>query len=602
MGSISIGNSTIIPSLVQQVLINGSLRSEFYCLEISKSHSGQGTTATLSVPSWCWDADKAWLRGAKIIIKAGYAGNALDTLFCGYITKATGEVSDRSVRVEAKSLIALADTVYIGQNHISEHSLKVDYPEYYFDNGVKKKSRWTIKSVLRDWFSHTEGKTIQGGGGTLPSEWRSELKLGSLSVLDRTWNKVRLGDISFEQATLRTGLDTLLQAVGYVRFYEEFRSNGDTYLQFYEIASYKNDRKSMKIAGVGECIRGSNIKEATYSENLEEVKNRIIAFGQPKKYMITLTVANGGLIKGWNTNLEAAVKADPETTYRGSIEQGETTLARQRVFKEYYINEDFRDIVVDGDNFLEFEDGKKLPIQVLKWGYSAISYDSNDGTWIGTISLNPTEVIEGVQLDMENLRFSLSDPALILESSVILGGEVYDTWTEAKIGLTITVSADTLTVDTESIRNGYKEHGIIKEGLTEVVGPANFQFEQFTNDGFPIGGTTYNDVWYWTEADGMTNVPTKVIDRDDTIYLDKYANAMALEKSGVKTTYNIGIPFFSTGYEIGDLIRVVGQRDFKDHPHIVENISWNLTNNHSTTISTDSAEPAAVSQIITTFE
>lgn len=602
MASIRIRNSNQVADLRQHVFVEGRRRSDFYCVQISKSFNGSGTTAQLVLPSWCWDRDKSFLRGAFVQVRVGYAGRSMATMFNGYITQVVGEANNQQVTVEAKSLIALADTVYLGQHWIDKTDLVVEYPEYARRDGVMEQTRWTFKEILRDLFFANVGPTWRGGGGTLPNSWRDSLRLGSLFVLDNVWNQFRIGDLAFEQATLRAALDQIVGALGYVAYYEDFRANGHTYLQFYEQGSYSADKRRVRLARVGECARGSNVSQISYEESLDDVRTRIIALGQPKRYMVTLTVANGGLVPAWDPTLEAAVLADPESALEGNIELGETSLARQQVYRQYKINEAFRDVVIDDKLFLDLNDGTTLDMQVFRWGYDTIAYDTETGVWSSTASASPNELLEGVEFDLANLSFTLPEPAVLMTNSQVTGEVPTDTYVAAQIGLTISISGDDLRHDTGVIDNGYGLAGIQPAGLVEVIGPSNFQFHQYSNTDYPIGGVVYDSTWFWSEPTGWVNVAGTANERDDSEALRTYAEIMLLEKSGVKTAYNIRIPYFSNAYEIGDWIEVAGQGDYRQWPHLVDNISWSLDNDHSTTITTDSGTPDVVSQIIAEFD
>ncbi len=594
MGSINTTNSTSIPPLLQRVYIDGKRRSDIQCLSISQSFNGQGTTANLDCPSWCYDRDKSFLRGAFILIQVKYSGSYFwDTVFCGYITNVNSSPSTR-VSLTASSLIALSDYVYIGQADIDDNSLYVYYPEYAYENGVYKETGWNIKTCLRDVFNSSL-RTWKGGGGSIPSQYRSKLQLGSLSVLNSKWNNVKIAS-EYKNTTLRSFLDDILRASGYIRFSEEFRSSGDTVLKFFELASYTNNTKTMKIASRGECIRGSNIQDLEYSESLDGVINRCTVLGDYQRYMISLTLGNGGLIKGWNTALESSVLSDPESAQGGQEVTGSTSKEKQRVFREYDLNPIFKKYNIDKENFLDVTSGK-LPIQVLKYGIASYSHDTTTGTTTMTISSTPNELITGFELDVDSLKLKLNEPAINHKSRSLVSGVVTDVYEEALIALTITIRGKQLIYDTGTKSSPYNLTGISSDGLNEVIGPLPFRYEQYTNKGFPIDGVEYNCVYY-TSTTGFVTKTSQDVYIDQTKDLENAGNIFLFEKSQIKTTYDITIPYYTKSYEVGDRLIIQGPRDFNYYPHVINNISWDLTEEHKTYIRTDSNEPEVASTFV----
>jgi hypothetical protein len=607
MGSFRFSTDVTLPRLRQRVWLDGNLRSDVYCSSTSYSHGTSGSTATLEIPSKDWDGGKNRLRGKRVRVDVAFVGGSWQTVFLGYLWTVSGQVAANVLSATAVTFIGLADKVYVGQGDDPE-DMSVEYPAAAVWRGVMQPTGWTVASVLRDIFSAST-KTWRGGGGKLPTGWRNRLKLGSLAVLGSTYNEVPLGDLVFRQTTLRDALEQLVGLVGTVSFKERFEGN-DTYLDFFELGDPGAPLKRVIVARSGEDASGSNVLDIDHEESADQVTTRIIALGDRRKFTVSCTTehSTAPLERSWDPLLEATVLANPEAAKRG-VESGDALdETRQEfsedlahVFRRYLLPDCLRRLIIEKDLAVELSDGSRLAMQVWKIPrvvtYNAVT-DEHEST-LGTVPV----LLEGTQFDLENGLFVLKAPAINLVSSVESGGDVVDTYEEAVVGITLTAAAARLVHDTGVRLNGMSFDGIDNDGLVDVFVNESFRFSQITNEGFPFVdgdgiGHVYDEAWLYIEGTGWTLEDAALVTQDDEAVLAEFAKAALREKNSVRANYSVTTPFWTPAYALGDRIRVVGQDDAQEGTHQVMSVGYNLTNDHGTTISTDSSVPLTANQIL----
>lgn len=602
MGTFSITNSFTVSPLDCRVYINGDRRSDVFCTGIVFGMGTEGSTASLQFPAALWDGGKAWLRGRTVRVESGFDGE-VKTVFAGYITGSTGAVSDNMITAEALSLIGLANNVYVGQG-ISGGDMVAEYPARVLHDGDMVTTGWSIKTILRDIFG-SNAATWRGGGGSLPSSWRSRIQLGSLTVLGKEWNTFPIGDVVFRQATLADALDQLLGIVGTITFRERFDSLGRTWLEFYELGDPKAPVCDVRVAAAGESALGSNVIDITHDEVADDVRTRMIGLGAPRKFVVSTTsdASEGPLECDWDSSLESGVLANPESTKAGN-ESGlvgdetrtEYTAAKARVFRQYKLPECLRNLMIDKDLGIELSDGRKLSIHAWKFPRIA-TYSSGTESWTSTLGTTP-KLLEGTSFDLENGTFTLKKPAVNLVSSSVDGsGEVIDVYEEAVVGITLAVQDGRLRHDTDVKSTQLDFTGIADDGLTEVVVNESFALIQITNSGYTIDDITF-DAWVFIPDTGWAFYDSAESIQDDTEPLRMFTEAALREKGDVKTTYAITTPFWTPGFRLGDRIRVIGQDDAVIGTHQINSLAYNLTHDHSTTFGTDSAVPLIANEIL----
>ncbi|MBI1291210.1 hypothetical protein GC173_08185 [bacterium] len=605
MGSFVMASSMVLPRLRQWVWLDGGLRSDAYCMAVSFSHGSAGSTASLEIPAMDWDGGKWSLRGVQVRVDVGYDDGTASTVFLGYLTTVEGGVSGNVVNASAVSILGLADTVYLGQGDAA-NDMVVEYPARALYRGVMRETGWTVASVLRDIFSGNP-RTWKGGGGRLPGGWRSRLKLGSVGVLGSTYNTVPLGDMVFRQATLRDALDQLVGLVGTISFRERFEGF-TTVLEFFELADPAAPLKTVVVARHGEAARESNVLDISHEEGADAVRTRVIALGDRRRFTVSVTTEHGTapLEKDWAASLEAEVLAAPEFIEQqlGKNEVPEEwKRLRRRVFRRFRLPDCLRRVMIEDKLAVELSDGSRPTVQVWMWGRTApVEVTEGSGTWTSEPALTPT-LVEGVELHLAEGYFVLNRPAISFVSASIDGsGNIVDVYTPAVVGITLSLAGARLIHDTGVRQNGLSFQGIDGDGLVEAITNESFGFRQFSNVGFPVadgdgGEHVFSQTMVllgseWTLFDGA------IITQDDGSVLRTFAQAALRERNTVRTTYTVTTPYWTSAYRLGDRIQVVGQNDHVFGTHQVLSLAYNLTNDHATTLSTDSSVPLIANQIL----
>jgi len=595
MASFSYGNTVFSPNFYQRVYIDTVYRPDIQCLSVPRQIGTGGSQASFIAPNLDWDGGKKQFRGKFVKVAVAYSGQSFQTVFSGYISEVPGASSDRMISLTALSLMGWADSFTIGEADLSENAV-ASYPEFALnDSGVWEETGWSVKSIIRDFFSSSLRTWRNGehGNGTLHSSVRSRLKLGSLAPLSDSYNKFPIGDITFRQSSLRDGLDQLLGLVGTISFRQRFEGN-ETFLDFFELADPSAPSKTLRVAQQNESIAGTNVAEISHSETGVDVKTKMIGIGDNRKCVVTIT-STDALIQDWDSDDEAAVLNNLEAAQDGNNSgaglRSEFSPAKEKVFRSYRIAPAFKRFMIDKDNAITLTDGSKIPIQVFLWE-NTLAYSSG---WTVTAKTIPT-LIGGAELDVENLRLRLAKPAVKAASiSTSAEGDQVINWAEARVGITFTVNVQTL----QSVKVGgnLELDGI--DRLTEPIENSSFKYIQTTNDNYPIGGVEY-DCLYYIEGTGWTTNTTPTILRDDSARLDEFTELALREKNRIVGNYTITLPFFSNAYKEGQKVVIIGQNDFEYGTHQITSINHTLGNDHRTILSTDTSVPMIASEILST--
>jgi hypothetical protein len=597
MGSFVVGSSLQVPPLRVRVVIDGRMRSDIYCTGIALGHGTGGSTASFIAPARDWDGGKAEFRGAFVQVFVRYEGGTETQAFNGYVSSSSGSVDGRVVELQARSLIAMADSVYLGQPNIDTNDGVIRYPATALRNGVRVATGWNVRGILRDIFGASSGPDWRGGGGSLPSGWRSRLKLGSMAALASSYNDINLGDIVFRQATLADALDQLLGLVGTVSFRERF-SGVATYLDFFELGDPGAPVRRVRVARPGEPAQGSNVLAISHDEATDDVRNRIIGLGDRRKLVISLTTDHptAPLARDWDASLEAAVLANPESAKRGSGGGAEVRTefdeAKARVFRRFRLPQALRGLEIDADNAVELSDGSKLAVQVFKFGRDLI-YNPVSQSWSSQPSAVPV-LLEGAELDLANGAFTLKEPAINLVSTALgQDNRPVDVWAPATVGITLTVLGPRLLYDTGPSTTTLSLDGIAADGLSEFFVNESFGYRAI---GGAIGSHSFGATMLVGNAWLVYTDP--VVLQDDGAALREFVEAALREKRDIRATYSVTTPYWAAGPMIGERIEVIGQDDFSYGTHQVLSLSYNLGDDHSTTFSTDSQVPLTASNVL----
>jgi hypothetical protein len=600
MGSFSFANSMVLPGIRQKLLLNGQRRVDMACTMVSFGHGTQGSVAQIEAPARRWDQGGSVFLGGFVQVFVRLDGGRETQVFAGHIIRPMGEQSDNSMGFEARSLMAMGENVYIGQNWGAEQDFQVDYPREVFYQGAFRETGWSVRSILRDIWSGNR-RTWKGGGGSLPTAWRNRLALGSLEVLQSAYNDVTLGDIVFRQTTLTSALEELLGLVGTVSFRERFV--GDTaYLDFFELADPRAPVREVRVARELESISaGANVLTISHEESLEDVKTRLIGLGARRQFVVSATTYHptAPLEKVWDSELEAAVLANPQEAKKSEQQGQEGSEEQAQVFRRYRLPECLRRLLLERENAIELNDGTRLAIQVWKWPV-ALVYTTEDG-WTSTPGEAPT-LLEGTQFDLANGLFTLRAPAINLVGSELGADNVpVDDYEEAHVGVTLTVGGGRIAHDTGVVENGATLDGVGAVGLVEIIENESFGFRKIGAAALEdLAGDPHEflDTWVYIEGEGWTLYEVAEVLQDDERAFRDFVDMALREKNTPRSAYQVTTPFWTPAYRLGDAIRVTGQRDFRASTHQVLSLSYNLSNDHSTTFGTDSQVPMVASDIL----
>jgi hypothetical protein len=508
------------------------------------------------------------------------------------------------------SLLGFAgQAVYIGQGRLDDTGLVVRYPQEVYYNGAMRRTDWSVKSILQDFFSSGRPGWAGGGGG-IPSDYRNRLSLGSMSLLSRVYNVIPLGDVEFQQATLADALDDIIGRIGTISFREVPDGNGSR-LEFFELGDPNASTKRIIVAREGENVSdvGANVQAIGHTEEGGEVRNRVVALGARRKFVVSVFsngTAGSRLEKAWDTSLEAGVLANPESAKRGEgADAIRTEFSEEKafVFRRFRLPECLRRLEIDQDNAVELSNGTRLPIQVFTFP-RVYTIDGSTGAVTSTAGASPV-LLEGVEFDFANGYVTLREPAINIVSSDVDGnGNIADVNEAAIVGVTLTVNGERLKWDSD-VRSGsgLDLDGIDTSGLIQPFVNEGFEFRQLTNIGFPVEDLAGNEytftAFYYLEGSGwQTYQVGPLVMADDTVDLQNFGQAALRENERVRSPYAVTIPYYSTAYRIGDMISIRGQADYVDDTHQVLSMTWNLGHDHDTVIGTDNGVPMIASQVL----
>jgi hypothetical protein len=595
MTSFAVSPSMVVPDLRARVFVGGRMRSDVYCTGVSLSHGTGGSTASFVLPAIDWDGPKGGLRGRRVRVELGYDDGGGETVFVGMLTSLTGAAASGMVEAQAVSLMGLADTVYVGS---AARDFVVRYPQRAWVGGVYQVTGWDVVGILQDILGSAQ-ESWRGGGGSIESAWRAQLRLGPTTALRSVYAQIPLGDVEFAQETLRGALDRLLGMVGTVSFRERFA--GDlTYLDFFELANPGAPARDLRVARRGEAAVGSNVLDVSHEETADDVRTRIIAIGDRRKLTVSVTTAHAtaALRKGWDPALEASVLANPELSkgQKGAA----PNEALQRVFRRFLLPECFRGLVIEEGLAVDTADGTRLPIQV--WKLPRIpAWNATTEAWASALATAPV-VLQGAELDLANLEIVLREPAVNLVSSSDVGGVQVDVYAAALVGVTLSVAGPRLQHDTGVRQGPFAFDGLSQAGLAEVVLNESFGFKQLGNTGFPFrdsAGTnhTFDATWIFV-GDAWNLYDGAVVLQDDGRALRRFADGALREKSSPRHVYSVTTPYLTTAYWLGDRVRLIGEDGSSFGAHQVLSLQHTIGHDHSTTISTDSVVPMIANEVL----
>jgi hypothetical protein len=211
----------------------------------------------------------------------------------------------------------------------------------------------------------------------------------------------------------------------------------------------------------------------------------------------------------------------------------------------------------------------------IDWSKSALLFWGKD-------VVGQYKLIE-VEIDMENLIVTFAEPALLFRSMVMdKDGAATIAYDRANAHLSICLDGPRIKHLAEN-KNDTPIDGI--DIYQEVIENNSFRYIQFTNNEFPINGKTYPFIYYVNNI-GWRKVEEKQIIRDDREQLKYFSEQALKEKIRPSISYEIEVPFFTDSYNLLDLIDIKGDDGYYNDTHTILDVTYNLTNDHSVSIST----------------
>lgn len=580
MGSALAGAMDEIGRIDVRVFVDGQARSDVFCTAVEHGLGTAGSTASLVVPARTWEELKHMVQQEVLVTVDGLPR------FLGQITGRNGAAtgSDNAVSLRAVSFVGLMDATYLGQDRVEEE-IEFRYDRYALRDGAVVETGWNIKTILRDIFSSSL-ITWRGGGANISSGWRARVKLGTLSVLDRNYNQFPLQDMTFRFTSLTAALEQLMGIVGTIGFRERFESD-TVYLDFFEIGDDNAPSRNVIVARPGETIRdvGSNVLSIACEDSIDSVRSRVIGCGDKRRYMISVTSTHptAPLRKGWNVAGESAVLANPARVkeYINTLSEADG-LDYRNVFRRFLLPDFLRRKIrlLQEKNAVFGSDGAEIPIQV--WKIPRILVAGEGGNYTTTLGTVP-ELLEGAKLDLKSGVITLSEPAINEVGTVVTGGSIVTTYEPATVGVTLTIGGTRLVAD-----SGVDGPAGVADGMVQQILQDSFIAKQLNG---VIDGHTFSSCWFFDPLLGPLNVTGTTEIANDIAQLRLYTALAQREMNRTRASYNVGVPFYTEGFRVGDRINVVGEDGFDYGTHQIKKIGYDLTSDHQTSLSTDNEVP-----------
>jgi hypothetical protein len=567
------GQTQIVPPLYVRVYLDNYLRSDIYCLSVNLSAGTTGSTSNFVIPPALWDNNQR-LLGKQIRVDVNYKDNATKTLFFGWIDTINRDAASQELSLSAKSLLGFSDDFYIANGDAR-------YPKYIYKEGIETKTNWTPKTIIQDWLSASL-PSWRLGGNNIPSQYRALLKTGDMSVFDSYYNEISMDDIEFKSRTFRDAMDDILNLLQNIQVKERFVNN-QTYLDFFELG-YNSRYKNVWIAPNADASTfNTNVFTLSKTETIDDSKDRIKVVGDRLKYIVTFE-----LIKDWDESLEADVLANPT----GEITQGKVGYnqtqkeyweKRSKVFRKYKLPDVFKNYEIDDDLPLTNTNGDKLPILIFRPQYIPV-FDDENQEWVSVLGDTP-EILDGVDFDKNSLTVTLDAPNVYFENGYVNElNKPVEIYAENTIFMTICYNNGRLIYDTGK-RNS--EINLFRSLEREqVILASGFRYIQYGNVDDDIG-VQYESCTVYNEVDGWLTINDSVNINDEQDMIT-YAEIALQDQNRKKESYTIETPFLTWAYDIGDSIKVNGDNSYTQLSQI-QSITYNLTNDHSTQITTDTS-------------
>jgi hypothetical protein len=554
-------SSTATPIVTRPVLsvyIGGVLRPDVMCTGISKRGNWSPDSATLSVPAWlAGDYDTSLDDMAVLIYQQGMPL----PVFRGYIDTASMQESARESGV---TLTALSITDKLDRVHIGQAALRGEVQFRKRDPLTRGDYGYTVTNIFEAIF----------GTSTLDANWRSVIEWGDLTAISRTRGDLRPADMRFTGQSVLQALRRVNGLVADVGF-REIHTESKTYYSAFVYGDPTTAAKTL-IAPLGNgYAEGAIIADIQGSGDNKGIVSRVIAYGAPRKFQITLATnhSTAPVLPAWTdatitgyaedgttyTETEDAVIANPDSTI---AESPHFVAARANVFRRYKLPAALLAFYKpQSQNLYRMASGKQIGLQVFRVTYPL----TVSGTELVADTNSPEyELLTGHRIT-EDGYLELPRPCLAEVRKHVVSGKQVSTYAPVHLFVTLTVSAsDGTRPGYDTGVRGYVNTPTIRD--TGLVFPIVNNSVEYWQIGTPAGGLTdwlgaahsIGCVWYDEESNTWSAVAagSSTVIRDDRLFLASIAERALAERQKRRTTATVRLPYIATGFNVGDVVKI----------------------------------------------
>jgi hypothetical protein len=226
----------------------------------------------------------------------------------------------------------------------------------------------------------------------------------------------------------------------------------------------------------------------------------------------------------------------------------------------------------------------------------------------------PEEV--SAEFNLNEGWFRLKEPAICVGGSIVDVDDGLEKTVYLPMVVVITLTYKGTRLVSDKTSPDVVVSALPNSGLVQTFSNDHILYQQITNRDFPIyyfsdDQTVGRVVWYNyciysqnTDAGTVitlfddTNTADEILVVDKSAKLDDYTLKALAEQARPQETYSITTPYYTSSFQIGDTINITGEDSFNFGHHIIRAVNYNLTDNHSITISTDNNVPLLYSNIL----
>jgi hypothetical protein len=560
-----------------RVLVNGVERSDVQVIFHTQRAGTIGSEATLLLPQRLAGDDTDDLQDALVIIyESDRRSPQASPLFRGFVVGPdhNEDESRSTVQVKVRSVMDLADRINVFQATYQASKLYRARDQF-----TGTPTGLTALFMVREIFSTRSLETPYG----------AEIRLGDTRDLEIAGRGefLDLPDMRFTTNSLVGALRRILANIPDVSFRERFTDDA-TYLDFFAFGSTSRGARVLRAAKGNGPEQGAYLIGHARTESNKQAVQRVVAYGQAKQHMVTLSSDNSEalgvhptatLLPYWGdatapypagkiysdeglTLDEKKVLFDPDRVREGSptyqpplryhFRRFRVPLALRKVFE------------MMPDNALEqtiFGVRYRLPIQFFRQKTQLVPDLENPGELIGEVLENDYELISGWSYEPKNGVVLLPAPPFYQVKTSPYG----PIWGVAHIYWTVTMRANDGRGDTWESR-GYYDTGvrgnlrhprISEAGLCDNFDNENVELRQVGAEEIPDADGnlhTFPAIFFseMPEPSAWLKVTSPSIIRDDRAILRTLAERRLMQVSRRITTAMAVLPFIAGNYRPGD--------------------------------------------------